>query len=157
MDTYHHKRDVKVPYRFFQSLLITVALCLSVSLSACAAKNAACVDKTLVAVSTMTDARYRFGAPKSSVVLPDGTVSHEWRLNVTYEQKGGYVTEKSPWVRYDSDGYRIETEREVWKKPRSVSKYCNLVIIADTDGKVLSSTYEGADCCDLVIRPVAGG
>ena len=137
-------------------LLLAVAV-FALILTACAAKNNACVDKTLLAVATMTDARYRFGAPRSSSPLPDGTTAHEWLLDVSYEQPGRYVTEPSPWVRYDSDGYRIETERDVWKRPRSVSKYCRLVIVADASGRVLSSRYEGEDCCDLIIRPVTGG
>ena len=143
--------------RPFRLALLLALAALPLLFSACAAGSNAQVDKTLLAVTTMTDAQYRFGAPAKSVALPDGTVSHEWLLDVSYEQKGRYVTEPSPWVRYDSDGYRIETEREVWKRPHAVSKYCRLVIIADADGKVLSSRYEGADCRDLIIRPVTGG
>ena len=123
------------------------------SLSGCAAKTS-CIDSALAAVHTLPDARYRFGTPKSSMAQADGTVRHEWLLDVSYEQPGRYETETSPWVRYDSDGYRVETERDVWKRPKHVTKFCRLVVVTDAQGRVLSSQYEGENCCDIVRQPV---
>lgn len=144
--------------RFFRSAsplpALALFLLLAGSLAGGCAQKSACIDSTLAAVSTFHDARYRFGTPQSSTTLADGTVKHEWLLDVNYHQPGRYVTEPSPWVRYDSDGYRIETDREVWKRPKQVTKFCRLTMIADAQGKVLSAVYEGEDCCDLVLRPV---
>lgn len=121
-------------------------------LGACANKTA-CIDKALSAARTLNDAHYRFGAPKNSIPQPDGTTVYEWVLDVNYAQAGHYEMETSPWVRHDADGYRIETEREVWKGPRRTTKFCLLSIHVDAEGRVLSSEYKGTDCCDLVMRP----
>lgn len=125
----------------------------AVLLVSCAARRTLCIDNALASVSTLTDVHYRLGYPKSSTRLPDGNIQYEWLLDVSYDQPGHFETEISPWVRYDSDGYRIETEREVWKRPSRVTKYCQIKVVVDASGKVLFSEYTGANCCDLVIRP----
>lgn len=138
--------------RSIASMGLILMLGMGLFLAACAQKST-CIDNALSGALTLSDARYRFGPPKNSTPQPDGTTVHEWSLDVDYVQPGRFETETSPWVRHDSDGYRIETEREVWKRPRQISKFCRLIIRADAAGRVLSSEYEGADCCDLVMRP----
>lgn len=128
---------------------LMLVLGMGLFLGACAQKSA-CIDNALSGTLTLSDARNRFGPPKHSIPQPDGTTVHEWVLDVDYVQPGRFETETSPWVRHDSDGYRIETDREVWKRPRQIIKFCRLSIRADAAGRVLSSKYEGDDCCDLV-------
>lgn len=135
--------------RRIASVWLVLVLGMGLFLGACAQKSA-CIDNALSGALTLSDARFRFGPPKNSIPQPDGTTMHEWLLDVDYAQPGRYETEISPWVRHDSDGYRIETEREVWKRPRQIVKFCRLIIRVDATGKVLSSEYEGDDCCDLV-------
>lgn len=135
-----------------QTVLCLVGLILAAAfLAACAGKSPSRMSRVLPQVTTMAEAKRHFGHPAASLAQADGSTRHEWLLDAHYKEQGKWVRELSPWVRYDSDGYRVEQYRDVWKPARTVSKYCRLTITADADGKVLNSRWEGDSCDDIII------
>lgn len=131
---------------------LTAALLLP-GLSGCAGKQESRIDRVLPQVTTMNQARLFFGSPGRSEPQPDGTIRNEWLLDARYEVQGQYVTERSPWITHDSDGYPVEVDREVWRRGHTEHKQCRLVIISDANGKVLRTSREGDSCDDLFIQP----
>lgn len=111
-------------------------------LGACARTQ---MDKIMPDVSTMTTARHYFGEPSSSEELADGAVRHEWLLDRVFQQAGGIET-RQVYVGHDSDGYREYVEQDVYVSPYKEKQYCRLEIIADKNGRVLRSSWQGSHC-----------
>lgn len=127
------------------------ALCLALCAS-CAAKQQSRTAALLPGIATLERATLLFGHPSKSTPEADGGIRHEWLLDTTHEVAGRWVTELSPWVRHDSDGYRVEEYREVWKPAHTVTKFCRITVVSDAEGRVLRSAWEGKDCDDLLVR-----
>jgi hypothetical protein len=132
----------------FPILVLTVCLLLA---AGCARQQSR-MARLLPEVDTITKARLHFGPPKSTVEEPDGAIRHEWLLDNAYTKSGQWVIEKSPWVTHDSDGYRVEHYRKVWREGGRRVDYCRLSIICDKEGRVLRSDWQGNSCETLIMH-----
>lgn len=106
------------------------------------------MQKILPHVNTMVVAHHYFGYPTRSETLTNGTIRHEWVLDRAFQHPGGIETQKI-YVGHDRDGYRKYIEKDVYVKPWVEQQYCRLQIIADENGRVLDSAWEGRSCDDL--------
>lgn len=105
-------------------------------------------------MTNMTLVLAYFGPPTGSTQLPDGTTRHEWVKDQDFHFPGGRQTVQV-YAGHDRDGYRKYVEREVYVPPRTEHRYCRLTVIADPEGRVLGSTWEGNGCDSLPLMRVA--
>lgn len=117
-------------------------LVLLLLLGACATGG---MNRLMPKITTMYVAQRYFGPPKASTEQADGTVRHDWAMDRTMTLPGHYET-RCVWVYHDRDGYRECIEREVWVPARTERQTCRLTIIADKEGAVLHSSWEGNRC-----------
>ncbi|MDL2291484.1 hypothetical protein LJC09_05220 [Desulfovibrio sp. OttesenSCG-928-F20] len=129
--------------------LTTAILTAALLLCACVARQHP-VEALMPTLDTMTKARLYLGYPSTSRPGEDSAIIHEWLLDASYQEQGKWVREKAPWVRRDRDGYRVDVYRDVWYPPHKVNKYCRIRIIADEFEQVISSSWEGHSCEDLI-------
>lgn len=106
------------------------------------------MQKIMPDVTHMVVARHYFGEPTRSLDLPDGTKRHEWILDRVFQHPGGIETQRI-YVGHDRDGYREYYERDVYVPPWSEQQYCRMSLIANAEGAVLQTEWEGSHCDDL--------
>lgn len=135
--------------KYFGTIQSFMLCLLLVCCAGCAPKQSR-IERVMPAMRDMNAVQRALGSPSTSRELADGATEHQWLLDSSYHEQGRWVREKSPWVRHDKDGYRVEVYRDVWYPPRDVTKYCRITIVADKTGKVVNRQWEGYSCDELV-------
>ena len=128
---------------------IALTGCALLLLSGCATTK---MDRLMPHVETMQLATHYFGAPTSKSDLPNGGARNEWLLDQVTQVPGQYV-EQRIFVGYDCDGFPVYYTRNVFVPAHMARQYCRLVIVADKNGNVLESTWEGDSCEEMMAVP----
>lgn len=126
--------------------LFFFALLLAMSLTGCASR----ISRELPAMTTLAQFQSAFGPAQTIRPGQDGSVVHEWGFDRTTFEPGQYVTQRI-YMGHDRDGYRKYHEREVWVPAHRSGRFCRVVVLADPEGRVLHSAYQGNDC-DALFR-----
>ena len=133
------------------SVLSAAVLCGLVILSACASTQ---MDRLMPQIQNMVMARHYFGEPVASTELNDGTMRHEWVIDRETTIPGQYVTKLERWWALDRDGFPRYEERTYWVPAHTEHHTCRLTVIAEKDGQVISSKWEGNNCDQLpLVKP----
>lgn len=131
-------------------LHLSLVLAIILTVTGCAKSK---MDALMPQVTTLQQAQQYFGNPSKSEERPDGTVRYEWVKGKAEQVPGQYVTQQI-YVGHDSDGFRKYVEREVFVPWHLEGNFCQLIIVADKQGRVLRSDWVGTDCNSLPIVPV---
>ena len=140
-------------------LITLVCLCGS-TLVGCA--HDAKLKPALEAMHTINDATRTFGPPSKVMELPDGTTTYVWSAERARVYPGQPVIQRyarPAWVRmYDrhghrryAPGYAYETAVVGYTPDEVRYSECELRIQADSVGRILSSSYQGNSCDDLLM------
>ncbi len=140
-------------------LITLVCLCGS-TLVGCA--HDAKLKPALEAMHTINDATRTFGPPSKVMELPDGTTTYVWSAERARVYPGQPVIQRyarPAWVRmYDrhghrryAPGYAYETAVVGYTPDEVRYSECELRIQADSVGRILSSSYQGNGCDDLLM------
>ena len=140
-------------------LIALVCLCGS-TLAGCA--HDAKLKPALEAMHTINDATRTFGPPSKVMELPDGTTTYVWSAERARVYPGQPVIQRyarPAWVRvYDrhghrryAPGYAYETAVVGYTPDEVRYSECELRIQADSVGRILSSSYQGNSCDDLLM------
>ncbi|WP_027187619.1 hypothetical protein [Desulfovibrio cuneatus] len=136
-----------------------VCLCAS-TLAGCA--HDAKLKPALEAMHTINDATRTFGPPSKVVDLPDGTTTYVWSAERARVYPGQPVVQRyarPAWVPvYDrhgrrryAPGYAYDTAVVGYTPDEVRYSECELRIQADSVGRILSSSYQGNSCDDLLM------
>lgn len=140
-------------------LIALVCLCGS-TLSGCA--HDAKLRPALEAMHTINDATRTFGPPSKVMDLPDGTTTYVWSAERARVYPGHPVIQRyarPAWVPvYDrhgrrryAPGYAYDTAVVGYTPDEVRYSECELRIQADSVGRILSSSYQGNSCDDLLL------
>ena len=140
-------------------LIALVCLCGS-TLAGCA--HDAKLKPALEAMHTINDATRTFGPPSKVMDLPDGTKTYVWSAERARVYPGQPVVQRyarPAWVPvYDrhgrrryAPGYAYDTAVVGYTPDEVRYSECELRIQADSVGRILSSSYQGNSCDDLLM------
>ena len=101
-------------------------------------------------VENMYMATHYFGQPTSKTELPGGGTRSEWLMDRVTQVPGQYVEQKI-FMGTDRDGFPRYYIRKVFVPAHMARQYCRLEIVADKDGGILESSWEG-DSCEHMMR-----
>ena len=138
-----------IPRRNHVAACIALVAWAVVSLSGCAGTA---MDRLMPHIETMGLAKHYFGEPTGRSALPNGGTRSEWLLDRVAQVPGQNVEEKI-FAGYDRDGFPVYYTRVVFVPAHFARQYCRLTIVADKQGNILESSWDGNSCEDLMRVP----
>lgn len=157
----HHTSHEAAMREYFSLFRLFAFFCLCGSALAGCAHDAK-LKPALEAMHTIAEATRTFGPPNQVVPLPDGTSTYVWSAERARVYPGQPVVQRyarPAWVPvYDrhgrrryAPGYAYDTAVVGYTPDEVRYSECELRIQADSVGRILSSSYHGNSCDDLLL------
>lgn len=131
-------------------LALALPLCAALLLAGCAGRNS--VNKMLDSAGNMYVTTHYLGAPDSSSKLPGGGTRYEWHMDRVVLEPAHYETRRV-FMWYDSDGFPVYEDVEFWVPAQHVRQTCHVVVLADSEDRILEHSAQGSHCDKLFKVP----